>query len=278
MRYWIFVFSFWVAYSYGQDREELRFDHQFVYKVTYQTDSNDESSVKSIDMELLTNKDISLFQSIDKGRRDSGYLAERKVATPMLIVRPINKFNFQIIKSGDRIKTYDSAFGMNLQGIDQIYYYEEPRDMLDWRISDDTLSIGNMLCQRADVRFGGRDWIAWFTPEIPVADGPYKFCGLPGLIVSIADTKNHWRFDLTNVRNVEKRVTLNFQSWYEFVPATKEQLYRERRAFQDNLVANLEAAGADFSHPASVEYTHERGKKEIGKRIAKDNNWIELIP
>ena len=135
-----------------------------------------------------------------------------------------------------------------------------------------------MLCQRADVDFGGRHWVAWFTPEIPVPDGPYKFCGLPGLIVQIADTKDHWRFELTNTRQVDKHVTMNFQSWYEFIPASKEQLFKDRRDFQDNLVATVEAAGADFSNPASDEYTHEYGKKEIGERLANDNNWIELDP
>ncbi|SKB26479.1 hypothetical protein SAMN05660226_00125 [Parapedobacter luteus] len=69
----------------------------------------------------------------------------------------------------------------------------------------------------------------------------------------------------SNIRSVEKVVVLNFQSWYKFVPATKEKLFRERRQFQNSLVANMEAAGADFSHPASAEYTHERGRKNTAE-------------
>src|SRR5690606_1469092 len=65
-----------------------------------------------------------------------------------------------------------------------------------------------MACQRADIRFGGRDWVAWFTTEIPIPDGPYKFCGLPGLIVSIADTQQHWQFDLTHILNVKRRAAM----------------------------------------------------------------------
>ncbi|SKB26475.1 GLPGLI family protein [Parapedobacter luteus] len=274
----IFMLWFPLPRLLAQEEEELRFDHQIVYQVTYQTDSNDEATRKDINMELLLNDEVSLFQSIWRGQRDSVFFAEKKVPMAMLYIRPVNKFNYQIMKRGNLIKTYDSAFDINLQGIDQIYHYEESRDMLEWQIKEDTLRIGDMFCQRADVRFGGRDWVAWFTPEIPISDGPYKFCGLPGLIVSIADTKGHWQFDLTNIRNVEKVVVLNFQSWYKFVPATKERLFRERREFQDNLVANMEAKGSDFSHPASPEYTHERGRKELSKRMANDNNWIELYP
>lgn len=188
---------------------------------------------------------------------------------------PVNKFNYQILKRESTIKTYDLLFGINLQGVDEIYHYNESQDMLEWHLKADTLRIANLFCQRADVRFGGRDWVAWFAPEIPIPDGPYKFCGLPGLIVSIADTKGYWRFDLTNIRNVEKTVTLNFQSWYKFVPATKERLFSERKQFQNTVVANAEASGLTFRHPTK---DHKTVKKGINKQIANDNNWIELYP
>lgn len=275
LKYFLFILPLFSFDSIAQFSENLNFDYQFVYQLVYQTDSNDLLSQDEISMELLVGGETSLFQSINKSKRDSMHKAELRVPIASVIIRPVNKFNYQILKRDGHIQTFDSAFGMNLQGVDQIYYYEEPMDVMAWTIKDDTLTIAGMACQRADIRFGGRDWIAWFAPEIPVPDGPYKFCGLPGLIVSIADIQQHWKFDLTHIRNVEKTVPMNFQSWYEFVPATKEKLYRERRAFQDNLVATLEATGIDLKHPADEAYTHERGKQEINKRMANDNNWIE---
>lgn len=261
--------------STAQVRENLNFDYQVVYRLVYQTDSNDLFSRDEISLELLVGQEVSLFHSINKSKRDSMYKAEMRVPTAAITVRPVNKFNYQILKRDGYIHTFDSAFGMNLQGVDQIYYYQEPMDVMAWEMKADTQTIAGMACQRADIRFGGRDWVAWFTTEIPIPDGPYKFCGLPGLIVSIADTQQHWQFDLIHILNVKKTVPLNYQSWYEFIPATKEQLYRERRAFQNNLVATLEATGMDLTHPADEAYTHERGKMEINKRMANDNNWIE---
>lgn len=35
------------------------------------------------------------------------------------------------------------------------------------------------MTQKATCDFAGRKWIAWFTTEIPIQDGPYKFYGLP---------------------------------------------------------------------------------------------------
>lgn len=64
-------------------------------------------------------------------------------------------------------------------------------------------------------KMGGRDWVAWFTNDIPIQDGPYKFCGLPGLIIKIEDdTKTH-KFilvankNLNNNNNNEDKITKN---------------------------------------------------------------------
>lgn len=44
------------------------------------------------------------------------------------------------------------------------------------------------------VESGGRQWIAWFTNEIPFQDGPFKFYGLPGLIVKLEDSEDYHKF------------------------------------------------------------------------------------
>ena len=62
-------------------------------------------------------------------------------------------------------------------------------DELNWKILPETIVITNLNCQKAEVEYGGRQWIAWFTSEIPISDGPYKFRGLPGLIIEVFDDK-----------------------------------------------------------------------------------------
>jgi GLPGLI family protein len=58
---------------------------------------------------------------------------------------------------------------------------------LEWKILPDQQKIGEYKVQKATTSFGGRDWTAWFTTDIPIQDGPYVFYGLPGLIVKIED-------------------------------------------------------------------------------------------
>ncbi|RXM57797.1 GLPGLI family protein [Chryseobacterium sp. CH1] len=40
--------------------------------------------------------------------------------------------------------------------------------------------IGKYKSQKAETNYGGRNWIAWFTTELPFADGPLYFNGLFG--------------------------------------------------------------------------------------------------
>ena len=58
-----------------------------------------------------------------------------------------------------------------------------------WQILGDTATIQGLACQAAETYYGGRRYVAWFAPSIPIADGPYVFAGLPGLIVKVSDVK-----------------------------------------------------------------------------------------
>lgn len=65
-----------------------------------------------------------------------------------------------------------------------LFYYTEPFDEQSWEIIEDsTKNILGYECMKAETDYHGRRWTAWFTPEIPVQDGPWKLHGLPGLVI-----------------------------------------------------------------------------------------------
>lgn len=122
-------------------------------------------------------------------------------------------------KHTDRIKFEDCRIDANLwvyqnypkTGILTVHealhpsriYYEEPADMQQWTlIPGDTVILG-YNCRRASMSYGGREWIAWYTEEIPVSSGPWKLCGLPGLILYAADQSGTHSFSAYNIFNVE---------------------------------------------------------------------------
>lgn len=71
---------------------------------------------------------------------------------------------------------------------------EEDNERLEWQLHPDTMTVLSYPCQKATCRFKGRDYTAWYTPDIPVSDGPWKLHGLPGLILKVEDSRGHFNF------------------------------------------------------------------------------------
>ncbi|MFD2908530.1 GLPGLI family protein [Flavobacterium ardleyense] len=69
------------------------------------------------------------------------------------------------------------------------YKVSEKNISFDWVITDEEKIISSYKCKKAVTHFRGRDYIAWFSEEIPIFNGPFKFNDLPGLIVEIYDSE-----------------------------------------------------------------------------------------
>jgi GLPGLI family protein len=91
----------------------------------------------------------------------------------------------------------------------KLYKYFQPLNLMDWKINNQTKVINGYKCQKATTSYAGRDYVAWFDSEIPISDGPYKFYGLPGLIISVYDTKEHYKFDLVGLEKGDYEIKRN---------------------------------------------------------------------
>jgi GLPGLI family protein len=79
------------------------------------------------------------------------------------------------------------------------YFIDGEMPAIDWKTSGDTATFGGLHCQKATCHFKGRDYIAWFCPDLPVHIGPWKLNGLPGVIVDARDAKNEVIFQFDGV-------------------------------------------------------------------------------
>ena len=93
-----------------------------------------------------------------------------------------------------------------------VYLYEEPLDLMDWKVSFETKEILGYQCFKAECDFRGRHWTAWCTMQIPVQDGPWKFCGLPGLILETEESQGHYAFRCIGIETRKKPIV-----WYNGV-------------------------------------------------------------
>ena len=81
------------------------------------------------------------------------------------------------------------------------YRYTEPWPLIQWTLESEKQTICGYQCQRATCHWRGRDYEAWFTSAIPLKSGPWKFGGLPGLIMKIYDTKHLYTWEAVSVEN-----------------------------------------------------------------------------
>ena len=102
----------------------------------------------------------------------------------------------------------------------KVIYYREKRGLerpklikdnynTDWKLLDEYTSVLGFRCQKATCEFRGRSYEAFFTSEIPYNDGPYKFDGLPGLILKVKSLDGALEIKAKMITNVEEDVPLN---------------------------------------------------------------------
>lgn len=71
-----------------------------------------------------------------------------------------------------------------------------------WVFSTQSKQVGDYFCRKANCIWRGRVFAAWFTEEIPIPEGPWKFGGLPGLIVELYDDEKMFYWKLSSLKEV----------------------------------------------------------------------------
>ena len=171
---------------------------RFVYQVTMKSDSTDKANATIETARLDISPEKSLFYGEGRIKRDSVMQRMRETRNFDRNAMQNLRSSIDYIVEKDLIKNityFKTRLGRDL------YTYEEDRKM-DWKILPETVKIGEYEAQKAETTFAGRKWYAWFTQDIPFQDGPYKFKGLPGLIVKVEDAKGDYSFDLQQSKKI----------------------------------------------------------------------------
>ena len=79
-----------------------------------------------------------------------------------------------------------------------------------WTLTPVTKDILGYKCQEAKGTYDCRNYTVYFAPDIPIPDGPYKFDGLPGLILEVRSDDGSVVITATKIQPSAESITNPF--------------------------------------------------------------------
>jgi GLPGLI family protein len=147
-------------------------------------------------------------------------------------------------------------------------YKEKMMSSEVWQIRADTTTIAGLRSIKAECTYGGREWIAWFAPEISISEGPYKFSGLPGLIVKLESTDSDYLFVLAGLKKSDnltlklpERRIVDKKKFKDIMLTYYDNLFPENTAVKGTI------NGKEYNREETIQFLK---KGELNK------NYIEL--
>lgn len=210
-------------------------DATVTYRFSHVLDTADLNTVFEENMTLYIGKNSSMYLSSDKIYNDSLQSSQRKSRPNVNVVRPTNggsPTSYYHFLSENQWYQVERMFMNN-------YVFPLDNPQFNWKLTNDTLTISGMKCQKAVGHWKGRDYSAWFCPKLPFSSGPWKFGGLPGLILTVSDSKEQIKFEVVDLKiNKNKTKTIQLPN-DRLTRVTQKEYNRLRHLFETNPRAYL---------------------------------------
>lgn len=250
----LLFFSFVSAFCFSQS-------FSFIYEAKYRLTKEKPEDVFTEKMILDFENNLSVFRESSAKDADSLKLINKNGGYRMGVE---NQFYVKKDISNNKTEKIITYLYTN--------YLLPIDESLQWKILSEQKTIGKYKSQKAEVDYGGRHWIAWFTQELPFNDGPYVFHGLPGLIISIEDTEHDYSFNLIQVKKggnwFDARTKTITIDWSKYDHLGK--------SYYNDPWNSKTARKVTFVDPQGNEKDMNEMIKQAQKSILEENNPLEL--
>jgi GLPGLI family protein len=117
--------------------------------------------------------------------------------------RPLRKLNSNETYIGTSVPVLERLIYKNFKkkqlitrqfGYAEMYVVDDTLHAINWTLHDSTRVIGEYTCRAAEGVCRGRRYFVWYTPDVPVPNGPWKLHGLPGLTLEGTDAEHEVAF------------------------------------------------------------------------------------
>lgn len=235
------------------------------YELKFKEDSTNLSLQRREEMVLLVGDRVSIFTGKNfYAFRQQGKKAEREGRLDAFLdefkaSNRVGRFTYSIYKNYPVGKiTYTNKV---LPGF---FLYEEDFETFRWELKDTKEKFGDYNTRLAAINYGGRLWTAWYTTEVPLSEGPYKFRGLPGLIVKMADSKGHYIFEIVSIERLSEITPIELEE-HDYVRTSRERYLRSEENLRMDIISRAREAGAN-----------SQAQQTAARNMQRRNNPIEL--
>ncbi|MCW1147023.1 GLPGLI family protein [Flavobacterium lacisediminis] len=138
------------------------------------------------------------------------------------------------------------------------YSVNEAKPQMKWIILNEQKKISNYNCKKAKTTFRGRTYEVWFTEKIPVSSGPWKFSGLPGLILSVEDVEGVYKWEVKSIQYPFKGKEIDFNTIIKDNPKFKKISYKDfDKKRIDAIKAKIELIKSRSANRDGMKFSYE---------------------
>ncbi|MFD0860813.1 GLPGLI family protein [Sungkyunkwania multivorans] len=127
--------------------------------------------------------------------------------------------------------------------VNKIVFIEDQLPMQKWKITNESKKIKDFNCRKATTSFRGRAYTAWFTEDIPIINGPWKFDGLPGLILEVVSSDGVLNIEAVKIEKTSHVTTPIFKYKEDALMAWEDYCQNYRKVIdriQKNMMADTD--------------------------------------
>ena len=205
----ILIFTGFIAGAVNPDNQYIKEPEEAIIEVLYRRMAIRDTTKRTTDFRvddtiLRIGKNKSMYCGVKKLWSDSLSTVDYSSYYPILIASFEKKeyftggFYWAYVYKDFPNKKYKEY---EVFEASEYWRYREELKTPEWAITDSVKNIIGYECFKATTDFKGRQWTAWFAPEIPVSDGPWKLHGLPGLILEAYDKSHDYEFEAKGIRS-----------------------------------------------------------------------------
>ncbi|WP_294208106.1 GLPGLI family protein [uncultured Chryseobacterium sp.] len=226
----------------------------------------------------------SALFALDVGDKFSLFRDYKNISQDSLLKRGIEHLTSSGINTMEKLSVEEPDFSYIIKKTSEIEYLDRigndnyvyaEAEKFEWKIQAEKQLIKGFQCQKATTVFSGREWVAWFTSDIPISDGPYKFRGLPGLILQAYDLKKDYYFSFAGSKMIHQKEYLSDKLIAKnAIPVSKQKFYEIENQFKKDpfgqAYTSLASSDDEIKRKLDIEIN------KIRSWYLKNNNPIEL--